>query len=215
MANSISQFAVASCCSTSWEFPEILSGKNSMISDADGKAYPWYGAKKELRTLKGPSDKQIITVEMNDNFFPQVTWHIPEESFDRKPRLTHIHRKQRFYTCLAVRDCNQNRIFIYKTITWSMELNIRVNPERPLGERAMLVGPVEQEVPKILRKNIQLPIYALKAPNANRSQVLIWRPFHGEPKIVVPPIETTVNMDDYLNSTKCFGEKFAVGNHES
>lgn len=192
---------------TSWEFPEIQSGKYEMISDADGKAYPWYGAKKEMQTIKGPCDRQMVSVEMNDNFFPQVTWHIPDEAYDRRPRLTHVYRKQRFYTCLAVRDCCQNRIYIYKTVSWNMELNIKVNPEKPLGERAQLEGPFEQEAPKVLRSNVKLPIYALKAPNANRSQALVWRPFKGEPHMVVAPIESTMTMDEYLNSTSHLVDK--------
>ena len=60
------------CFRTSWEFPEIVSGKFNMISDADGKQYPWYGAKRELSQLDGPCNKQSLTLEMNDNFFPQV-----------------------------------------------------------------------------------------------------------------------------------------------
>jgi len=192
---------------TSWEFPELVSGKYDMISDADGRAYPWYGAKKEIRTHKGPCDRQIVSVEMNDNFFPQVTWHIPEEGYDRKPRLTQVHRKQQFYTCLAVRDCLLNRIYIYKTITWTMELNIKVNPEKPLGQRAHVERPYLQDMPRILRKNIEPPVHALKPPNANRSQALVWRPFGQDPRLVVTPTETTVNMEEYLKSTQHLVEK--------
>ncbi len=57
---------------TSWEFPEITSGKYTMVSDADGKQYPWYGAKHELATLEGPTHRHTLTIDMNDNFFPQV-----------------------------------------------------------------------------------------------------------------------------------------------
>lgn len=187
---------------TSWEFPEITLGKYTMISDADGKLYPWYGARRELKTVKGPCDPQVICLEMNDNFFPQVTWHVPSDKYGREPKLTHIHRKQHFYTCLALKDINRNHIYIYKTITWNMELNIGVDPEQPLGQRAKLIGPLEQEQPKLLKHNIQLPVYSLRAPNANRSQVLIWRPMTGEPQVIVPPLETTVDMDKYAGQTK-------------
>ncbi len=178
-----------------------MTGQYVMISDADGKLYPWYGAKKEVQTIKGPCDKQSVTVEMNDNFFPRITWHIPVDAYDKGPKLTHVHRKQNFYTCLAVKDIVLNRIYIYRTVAWSMELNIKVEPEKPVGERAQLMGPLEQETPKILKKNIQLPLNALRPPNANRSQVLVWRPLVGETRIVVQPLETTVNMSRYLNST--------------
>ena len=59
--------------STSWEFPEIVVGKYRMISDADGKQYPWYGSKTEVQTLEGPTLQPThVTIHMNDNFFPQV-----------------------------------------------------------------------------------------------------------------------------------------------
>jgi len=61
------------CRSTSWEFPEIVVGKYRMISDADGKQYPWYGSKTEVQTLEGPTPQPThVTIHMNDNFFPQV-----------------------------------------------------------------------------------------------------------------------------------------------
>ena len=60
--------------STSWEFPEIISGKYTMIGDADGKQYPWYGSKLELQPVYGPTTAPACaTVHMNDNFFPQVS----------------------------------------------------------------------------------------------------------------------------------------------
>ena len=59
---------------------------------------------------------------------------MPDDTFDRKPRLTRIHRKQRFYTCLAVRDMVSGKMYIYRTLSWTMELNIRVDPTQPLGE---------------------------------------------------------------------------------
>lgn len=45
-----------------------------MISDADGKQYPWYGSKTEVQTIEGPTlQPTFVTIHMNDNFFPQVT----------------------------------------------------------------------------------------------------------------------------------------------
>ena len=44
-----------------------------MVSDADGKQYPWYGSKTEVQTLEGPTVQPThVTIHMNDNFFPQV-----------------------------------------------------------------------------------------------------------------------------------------------
>ena len=44
-----------------------------MVSDADGRQYPWYGSKKEVEYLQGPTKSStFLTVQMDDNFYPQV-----------------------------------------------------------------------------------------------------------------------------------------------
>lgn len=59
--------------STSWELPELVSGSCTMVSDADGKHYPWYGAKNEVLKVRGPTHLPTpITVSMHDTFHPQV-----------------------------------------------------------------------------------------------------------------------------------------------
>ena len=40
-------------CSTSWEFPELTSGAQDMISDCDGHHYPWYGSRNETIVFEG------------------------------------------------------------------------------------------------------------------------------------------------------------------
>ena len=187
-----------------------------MISDADGKMYPWYGAKRELCTIEGPAHKRTLMIEMNDNFFPQVTWHIPDDAYDRKPRLTRIHRKQKFYTCLAVRDMISGKMYIYRTLSWNMELNIKVDPSQSLGYRAEVMEPLEQKQPKLLKHNITLPLYALRPPNANKSQALIWRPRHGNPRIVVAPQHSTMDVNSYLSTSQHLSDKYvAMAPHES
>jgi hypothetical protein len=89
---------------TSWEFPEIAGSKWKMVSDADGKMYPWYGSRHEVHLVKGPHQAHTTAVYMNDNFFPQVTWHIPNKRYEKTPRLTHVHRKQKFFTFLVCSD---------------------------------------------------------------------------------------------------------------
>jgi len=64
--------------STSWEFPELTSGSQEMISDCDGHHYPWYGSRNETVTFEGPCKMyQTATITMNDNFHPHVTWRNP------------------------------------------------------------------------------------------------------------------------------------------
>ena len=182
-----------------------MSGKYDAISDADGRHYPWYGTKTEVRTIRGPCEKQVVNVEMNDNFFPQVTWSVPDPTGQsrRIPRLTHVHRKQRFLTHLVVKDINTCKIHVLRTISWQMELNIEVNPTLPLGERSKVNPPYHQANPRVVHHPPSIPSYALQSPNANSSQVLVWRPYDKskEPRVVVPPLETTLDMDSYLKDT--------------
>lgn len=195
------------CFRTSWEFPELVSNKCNMVSDSDGKHYPWYGNRHEMKTVSGPCKAQQVSIFMNDNFFPQVTWYIPDTKFDKKPRLTHVYRKQRFYTFLVAKNPNTGDHFVLRTISWMMEIDILVNPEKPLGQRATLLSTFEQQQPEVLKRNIPISPSAMKAPNANHCQVLMWRPNKGHPTIVVPPVETTVNMQQYIENTRDYNKK--------
>ena len=49
---------------------------------------------------------------------------------------------------------------------------------------------------------VRLEKYALNPPNANNSQVLIWRPRKGEPRVIVPPVQTTIDVNRYLAATR-------------
>ena len=133
----------------------------------------------------------------------QVTWYVPESSYDKTPRLTNIHRQQTFYTYLVAHDMSANRYHILRVVEWAMQLHIDVQPDQPLGKRAKLVGPVEQSQPRTIPSSFMpLQPYALKPPNANNAQTLVWRPRGGVPRIIVPPIETTMDMDKYLVATR-------------
>jgi len=58
---------------TSWELPELVSGTCQMVSDSDGKNYPWYGANDEIMQVCGPTQSPTpVTVSMHDTFHPQV-----------------------------------------------------------------------------------------------------------------------------------------------
>lgn len=71
------------------------------ISDSDGVSYPWYGNTTETVTLTGPTSKPSrLTVSMNDNFYPSVTWAVPISN-SNTPMLTHITRDQSFITWLV------------------------------------------------------------------------------------------------------------------
>ena len=189
-----------------------MTGKFEMISDSDGRRYPWYGAKHEVDTIRGPTKLPTpVSVTMNDNFFPQVTWHIPLKSYPREPKLTRIYRRQSFVTCLATRDPDSeaSSVNILKAVKWSMEVEIAVNPTSPLGSRARLLKPREVLKPALIEDTCGLgdliESYALKPPNANGSQTLIWRPFPStdqSPSVIVLPGFTTVDMNSYIDDTE-------------
>ncbi|XP_067940708.1 protein FAM78B-like isoform X2 [Watersipora subatra] len=173
---------------SSWEFPELKTGGYMMISDSDGRNYPWYGSRTEVVTVTGPTkSEQNVTVTMNDNFYPHITWSVPLRNH-RTPALTHVRRTQGFYTWLVAKSVDTNQIYILKTIRWTMHLEISVDPSQPLGHRARLLGTGIQTQPSILNYNVEIVPCALQPPNANSAQNLIWYPAMGSapPAVIVP-----------------------------
>ncbi|KAL7376771.1 hypothetical protein ABVT39_015543 [Epinephelus coioides] len=172
---------------SSWELPDLRDGKIQAISDSDGVNYPWYGNTTETCTVVGPTKKDSkFTVSMNDNFYPSVTWGVPV-SDSNVPQLSSIHRDQSFTTWLVAINQATSETLVLQTIRWRMRLHIQVDPEKPLGHRAVLNEPVAQEQPQILGKNESIPSNAMVKPNANDAQVLMWRPKNGDPVVVIPP----------------------------
>ncbi|XP_054896380.1 protein FAM78A isoform X2 [Poeciliopsis prolifica] len=171
---------------SSWELPDLDDGKIQAISDSDGVNYPWYGNTTETCTVVGPTKKDTkFTVSMNDNFYPSVTWGIPV-SDSNVPLLSSIRRDQSFTTWLVAINQATSETVVLRTIRWRMRLHIQVDPERPLGQRAVLKEPLFQEQPKILVQNEPIPPNAMVKPNANDAQVLMWRPKKGDPMVVIP-----------------------------
>lgn len=172
---------------SSWELPDLRDRKIPAISDSDGVNYPWYGNTTETCVVVGPTKKDSkFTVSMNDNFYPSVTWSVPV-SDSNVPQLSSIRRDQSFTTWLVATNQATSETVILQTIRWRMQLHIEVDPEKPLGHRAVLKEPLVQEQPQILGKNEPIPTNAMVKPNANDAQVLMWRPKNGDPMVVIPP----------------------------
>ncbi|XP_060932274.1 protein FAM78A [Limanda limanda] len=172
---------------SSWELPNLRDGKIQAISDSDGVNYPWYGNTTETCTVVGPTKRDSkFTVSMNDNFYPSVTWSVPV-SDSNVPQLSSIHRDQSFTTWLVAINQATSETVVLQTIRWRMRLYIKVDPDKPLGQRAVLNEPVIQEQPQILGKNEPILANAMVKPNANDAQVLMWRPKNGDSVVVIPP----------------------------
>ncbi|XP_061657600.1 protein FAM78A isoform X2 [Syngnathoides biaculeatus] len=172
---------------SSWEIPDLRNRSIQAISDSDGVNYPWYGNTTETYTVVGPTRSDCkFTVSMNDNFKPSITWGVPV-SDSNVPELTGVRRDQSFTTWLVAINGATAETVVLQTVRWRMRLNIRVDPEKPLGQRAVLLEPVDQEQPQILSENGSIPPNALVKPNANDAQMLMWRPLEGDPMVVIPP----------------------------
>ncbi|XP_076126809.1 protein FAM78A [Alosa pseudoharengus] len=173
---------------SSWELPALRSGRVSALSDSDGVSYPWYGSTSELYTVVGPTRRETrLTVSMNDNFHPSVTWSVPIATVGSPAQLTGIRRHQRFTTWLVARHEASGEITLLRTLRWKVRLRIDVDPQRPLGQRARLLEPLLQDQPLVLPSNEPLPPSALTPPNANHAQMLMWRPSNAPPIMVIPP----------------------------
>ncbi|XP_053329074.1 protein FAM78A [Spea bombifrons] len=180
---------------SSWELPDLEKGKIPVISDSDGVNYPWYGNTTETCTITGPTKRDTrFIVSMNDNFYPSVTWAVPVNE-GNVPKLTAIHRDQSFTTWLVAINMSTGEHVILHTIKWRMKLEIKVDPNLPLGQRAKLCEPFTQESPQVLSKNEPIPPSALVKPNANDAQVLMWRPKEGQAVVVIGPRHQRIKED--------------------
>ena len=55
--------------------------------------------------------------------------------------LTAVKRKQKFTLWLIARNLDTNDIYPLRTITWDMDVNIKVDPNQQCGRRATLQEP--------------------------------------------------------------------------
>lgn len=188
---------------TSWEFPQLNGEEQPMVSDSDGKHFPWYGDHHEINIIHGPTTKSTtFKVKMNDSFYPQVTWMppIPVSPKDiakaggtKKCLLTKIQRDQTFYTWLIARNEISKELIVLLTVSWRAQIDIAIDPHAPRGQRAKLFGVKQQKPPEILSHNVPIPRCAMEPPHANGAQMLMWRPFkHGKddhdlPEVIIPP----------------------------
>ncbi|XP_002730597.1 protein FAM78B-like [Saccoglossus kowalevskii] len=176
----------------SWEIP-VLKYKTSLnsttcISDSDGRSYPWYGATSEVATIEGPtSGYSNLYLRMNDNFHPTITWDIPV-SGSTHAKLTNVTRDQSFTVWLLAFNRTTGKKIVLKTIRWRMQLEIAVDPKKPLKERTRLASRVEQHRPEVLKLDENVPDAAFHGPNANEAQMLAWYPKDdANPVMIVPP----------------------------
>ncbi|XP_054770044.2 protein FAM78A-like [Lytechinus pictus] len=177
-------------CRSSWEIPALKSGQQRFVSDSDGKHYPWYGCTTEVGVIVGPTNCYTVChLRMNDNFHPSITWDIPVRN-SHEVKLTKLARDQSFTVWLIASNKTTGQKFVLRTIKWRMQINIAVDGRQPLGRRAHLLDPIIQEQPQILEPNQNElpPPEALRAPNANNAQTLIWRPMTGREVVIVPPV---------------------------
>ena len=166
---------------SSWEIQELNSGDSVAVSDADGRRYPWYGVTSECRTVRGPSEGCCVKVNMNDNFSPTVSWAIPVGK-EQPDTLTAVHRNQTFLVWLVAKNEISGEVFALRAFRWRALVNIAVDCECEIGQRAKLLEPVYQEQPEELvgLSELGIPETALFAPRANEAQKFVWRTSESE-----------------------------------
>ncbi|KAL7671455.1 hypothetical protein ACOME3_006353 [Neoechinorhynchus agilis] len=157
---------------TSWILPDLLNKRYEMISDSDGKCFPWYGTADELRVLKGPTTySTVCKVTMEDSLSSKVSLSPPHHHERVSARLTEIHREQNFVTWLVKMEESPNRkkVTILRAIKWGVNLKIHQNAQQCyVVEEYSCVGPEFLDGENLLPKN------CFTGPTANFSQLLIW-----------------------------------------
>ncbi|KAG1927973.1 hypothetical protein F2P79_023907 [Pimephales promelas] len=128
-----------------------------------------------------------VTQTHERQLLPKCDVECPVGTIASPPLLSSIQRDQRFNTWLVAMNETTAEMVLLRTIHWRMQLCIKVDPKKPLGQRATVLEPVIQEQPQVLVRNEPIPTNALLKPNANDAQVLMWRPRNGKPIVVIPP----------------------------
>jgi len=177
---------------SSWEFPQLKT--QSMISDSDGRNFPWYGGNKEIAHVAGPRSATTVEVRMTDSFAPRVTWLPPfypqpfQERVDIESQLTRIHRDQSFYTWLVARNERTRVMVVLATIKWRAFIDVAFDPKAPIGQRGTVIGDGYPKFqPEILLTNEPIPLCALSPPHANEAQILVWRRHGSQSEEVLIP----------------------------
>jgi len=86
-----------------------------------------------------------------------------------------------------------------------MDVDISLDPGRSRGHRTTKIQPSLQEEPQLIdeeNNNKLLCRRALRPPNANVSQTLIWRPSCGPAAMVVRPVDTGIDVHGYTDRTR-------------
>lgn len=165
---------------SSWEIQELNTRDSVAVSDADGRQYPWYGVTSECKTVQGPSDSCRVKVHMNDNFSPTVSWAIPVGK-EQPDTLTAVNRDQSFLVWLVAKNEINGEVFALRAFRWQALVNIAVDCECEIGQRAKLLEPVYQRQPEeLFGCDLTIPDSALLAPRANEAQKFVWRTSDSE-----------------------------------
>ncbi|KAI0982669.1 hypothetical protein GJ496_010924 [Pomphorhynchus laevis] len=177
----------------------MKSQEKLVINDSDGRNYPFYGSTNQVCEIVGPKynwSEHHIT--MRDLFHPWVPWYGPTNSKGKAPKLTKIERDQSFLVWLIALNAITKEIYVYKTVSWEMVLEINININRERGSRAELISDPTPRRPRIFKVNIPIPTAALYPPSANNAQVLIWRPRQGGMMLLVSPKFVVLSESSYI-----------------
>ncbi len=155
------------------------------ISDSDGTDPPWANNDHQRVTgISGVIDRDI-EVSCDDIPSGNVGWRepLPPDGKKEGPKLElqHLKRAQKLTTWLAAKDEHSGQITILRKISWSLRLDISVNPEFPLGWRvtnnsATIEQPIITMPSQSDQSTFFIPPQCLAAPYSNNAEQLWWNP---------------------------------------
>jgi hypothetical protein len=163
---------------TTWEIPKLP------ISDARPNLAPWYDSDEGRKNVKAGEKNVTVTLAMNDNFSPRVSWKEPLPPDGRAeravPELRLIKRDQTFSVWLVAMRDSDKAISVLKKVSWRMEVDIVVDSTREIGSRCK-VNKVPIHKPSIVDGSAEkVPEQCLGEPTANGAQEFWWNPQPGE-----------------------------------
>jgi hypothetical protein len=164
---------------TSWEHPKL-----PVCDGESGARVPWYNVGVGRGMVKA-EQRATVTLSMDDHVTSDIAWKEPlpaNVKVDRPPlELRSIKRDQKFTVWLVAMRDSDKRITVLKKVNWRVEVDISVDPSKPVGSRCK-VNAVPFHQPQVeAAMGQKVPPESLRAPTANESQELWWNPRPNEP----------------------------------
>ena len=156
--------------------------------DADHKANAPWCTKSNYPLITGTGATMTLETAIQDDPSTKTPWkeQLPNGQAGKRPDLRAVRRSQQFTTWLVARRERDGRIVVLKRIRWEIGFSVTVDPNKPLGLRAVANPlPVRQPIVDDANRNdpsMRIPDTILSArQSANEDEQLWWNPKSGNP----------------------------------